>query len=214
MVPLRASLVAGGRARARRLVTLTVTALVAAGLPLGAANDPAPEVSVAETDGLYHVAATFIVREPGAVAYAVLTDYERIPRYMPDVRTSTVLERGPGRAVIAQEAVARVLLFSRRIHLVLEVTEGDDTIAFRDRSGESFARYSGAWRISDADEGATVVYELTAKPAFSVPAFLLKRLLAKDAAKMIDRLRAEIGRRAAAGGKPSIAASLGPAGAR
>lgn len=208
MVPIGSSVVAGGRTSARRLLTLTGAAFAAAVLPLAAAGDPAPQVSVKETDGLYHVAASFVVPQPGDTAYAVLTDYERIPDYMPDVRSSTVLERRPGRAVIEQQAVARFLLFSRRIHLVLEVTEGEASIAFRDRSGDSFERYEGVWRIAETAAGTTVSYELTAKPSFSVPGFLLRRLLAKDATNMIDRLRAEIGRRAGAG------APAGPAAAR
>jgi hypothetical protein len=53
----------------------------------------------------------------------VLTDDEDMPRFMPDVRRSTVLERVDGRTVVQQEAVARVMMFSKRIHLVPEVHE-------------------------------------------------------------------------------------------
>ena len=52
---------------------------------------------------------------------------------MPDVRTSSVLERGDGRAVIEQEAVAHFMMFSKRVHLVLEVQEEAGSIRFRDR---------------------------------------------------------------------------------
>jgi hypothetical protein len=44
----------------------------------------------------------------------------------------------------------------------------------------------------------TVLYELSAKPTFEVPAFVLKRLFKRDAAAMIERLTAEIVTRAAA----------------
>jgi len=37
-----------------------------------------------------------------------------------------------------------------------------------------------------------VRYELTAKPSFDVPAFLLKRLLQRDAREMIRRLQNEM----------------------
>ncbi len=47
---------------------------------------PPPDVTVAARDGLYHVTATFRIAQPASVAFAVLTDYEQIPRFMPDVR--------------------------------------------------------------------------------------------------------------------------------
>ena len=87
--------------------------------------------------------------QPASVALTVLTDYEQIPRFMPDVRTSPVIERGDDYAVVEQEAVAKFMLFSKRIHLVLEVQEHAGTIRFRDRCGKSFKRYEGAWTVSD-----------------------------------------------------------------
>jgi len=41
-----------------------------------------------------------------------------------------------------------------------------------------------------------VTYELSAKPSFDVPEFLLKRLLKRDASQMIERLKAEVAARA------------------
>jgi hypothetical protein len=45
--------------------------------------------------------------------------------------------------------------------------------------------------VSEA-AGTRITYQLVARPAFSVPSFVLTRLLRKDAVQMIDRLRAEI----------------------
>ena len=45
-------------------------------------------------------------------------------------------------------------------------------------------------------DGTRITYELSAKPAFSVPEFVLTRLLRRDATQMIDRLRQEISRTA------------------
>jgi polyketide cyclase/dehydrase/lipid transport protein len=88
-----------------------------------AAPPPPPDVNVASRDGLYQVTAMFRVAQPASVAFAVLTDYEQIPRFMPDVRKSQILERREQTVVVDQEAVARLLLFSKRVHLVLEIEE-------------------------------------------------------------------------------------------
>ena len=146
---------------------------------------------------MYSVAARFDVPQAAGVALAVLSDYEQIPRFMPDVRSSRVLERGTGRAVVEQEAVARVLFFSKQVRLVLDVQETPATIHFRDRSGASFVRYEGLWTLREQDGHAVVGYELLAEPGFDVPEFILTRLLKRDAGRMIERLQAEITARAA-----------------
>ena len=162
-----------------------------------AAADPAPspQVEVREAGGLYTVTARFDVPQAPAVALAVLTDYERIPHFMPDVRTSVVRQRAPGSLVVEQEAESRFMMFSKKVHLVLEVTESGDTIRFIDRCGKSFTTYEGAWRATTHNGRTVVTYELTARPSFEVPEFLLKRLLKRDSVRMIEGLRREMAAR-------------------
>ena len=155
------------------------------------------QVSVIEVRGTYSVIARFDVPQDTGAALAVLSDYERIPRFMSDVRTSVILERTPGRALIEQEAVSQFLMFSKSVHLVLDVTEDGDTIRFVDRCGKSFTRYQGMWRVMQKDGATSITYELTAHPAFDVPGFMLKRLLKRNSLEMIDHLRREIAERSA-----------------
>jgi len=151
-----------------------------------------PKVTVTEDQGVYSVSARFLVERSPAIALAVLTDYEQIPRFMPGVETSIVLERGVGRAVVEQHAVSRLMMFRKHVHLVLEIIEGTDALEFRDRSGASFTRYEGRWRLCAENGSTEISYELTAQPGFDVPEFVLKRLLIRDSARMIDGLRREI----------------------
>lgn len=187
----------GGRTRVRRglvacLVLATTTSLLGAG---GALSQP---VTVREDGGIYRVAATFETQHAASLVRDVLTDYEQIPRFMPDVRYSRVVAREPAYVVVEQEATAKVLFFSKTIHLRLLVRETADTIAFTDACGRSFHRYDGTWTLREQDGKAIVAYALTAEPAFDVPQFLLARLLKRDADRMIVRLQAEMAARAAA----------------
>jgi carbon monoxide dehydrogenase subunit G len=171
-------------------------ALVAAAvLALDALAPVAPGVAVSEDRGVYSVTAQFDVPAPPAVALAVLTDYEQIPRFMPGVRTSIVQERARGRAVVEQEAVSKFMMFSKRVHLVLEIAEAQEAVSFRDRCGKSFARYEGEWRLMAKESGTGLTYTLTAQPSFEVPGFILKRLLERDSKEMIEQLRREVARR-------------------
>ena len=179
----------------RRSWLVATMFMLVAGIPLPAANAQEPQVTVHEDGGIYTVAATFVVPQPASAAVAVLTDYEHIPRFMPEVRTSQVLERAGGRAVVEQEAVARFMLFSKTVHLVLEIQEQGGAISFQDRCRRSFSRYDGSWETTERDGYTVVRYELSAKPAFDVPDFLLQRLLKRDASRMIERLQLEIAAR-------------------
>jgi ribosome-associated toxin RatA of RatAB toxin-antitoxin module len=189
----------GGRFGTRRLVV--ALALFATGLApearLRAADEAnrSPGVRVSEKDGIYSVSACFRVPQPPRVVRAVLTDYESIPRFMPGVKASVVLERASGHAIVEQEAISRFMMFSKRVYLRLDVSEGPDTLAFCDRSGRSFRRYEGAWTLADAAGGTEVSYRLTAEPSFDVPQMILKRLLGRDSIAMIDGLRAEMAAR-------------------
>jgi ribosome-associated toxin RatA of RatAB toxin-antitoxin module len=185
------TMTAGGHTSARRLACVAAWAIVAATLSAGGGVD----VRVQEEKGTYRVTAAFEVKQSSATAYAVLTDYEQVPRFMPDVRTSVVRERTPERILLAQEAVAKLMFFSRKVELLLEVQETTDTITFKDTSGKSFTTYEGSWTLSAREDRTLIGYTLTAKPTFSVPKFILAKLLKRDAGRMIEGLRAEMAKR-------------------
>jgi carbon monoxide dehydrogenase subunit G len=166
--------------------------LLAAVLSLDAVASGAPDVRVNEDRGVYSVTARFEVPAPVPVALAVLTDYEQIPRFMPGIKTTLVHERGGGRTVIEQEALSKFMMFSKSVHLVLEISEAAGALSFRDRCRKSFARYEGEWRLTAREGGTELVYTLTAEPSFDVPRFILKRLLERDSKEMIEQLQREI----------------------
>jgi carbon monoxide dehydrogenase subunit G len=151
-----------------------------------------PRVEVVETGGLYTVTASFAVPATAGTVMAVLSDYARIPKYMPDVQVSRVIERTADGAVVEQEAVTRFMLFSKRIYLLLDVREEASALRFSDQGRRSFATYHGAWVLTESDSLTVVDYQLSAKPSFEVPGFVLKRLLKRDAAQLIDRIKVEI----------------------
>jgi hypothetical protein len=96
----------GGREGVRRFVACVLIVTASASLGAGAPASE-PKVSVRESRGVYAVRATFDVTQPAGAALAVLTDYEQIPRFMPDVRTSVVRERTGGRTTLTYEVDAQ-----------------------------------------------------------------------------------------------------------
>jgi carbon monoxide dehydrogenase subunit G len=189
-----------------RKTLLLVIALITAGgpaftaAPLVSSVDAGAKadavVTVTEAAGVYSVTARFSVAEMPADVFAVLTDYEQIPRFMPGVRTSVVHSRENGRAVVEQEAISKMMMFSKKVHLILDVKEDPGMLTFRDRCGKSFASYEGMWRVTRDGSVTNVSYALAAQPTFEVPEFLLKRLLRRESGEMIEQLQREVTRRA------------------
>ncbi len=180
------------------LTAAAVMFALAHGSPVVAAQST-PSVTVREERGVYTVTARFLVEQSASVVLAVLTDYEEIPRFMPGVQTSIVRERANGRTIVEQEVVSGVVMFSKRLHLILEIEEQSDALIFRDRCGVNFRQYEGAWRLSSQDGQTAIAYELTAEPSFDVPAFIFKRLFKGDSAQMIEHRQREIAARATSG---------------
>lgn len=188
---------AGGHRAPRLPRVLAIAALLVwPVLAVAEEREGGAPVTVTRADGVYVVTAQFEVSQPAAEVIAVLTDYDGIPRFLPDIRRSVVRGRDGSRTTVEQEAVSSVMMFSRRVHLLLEIDESSDALVFRDTSGRSFERYEGAWRVSPSGEATLVRYELRAKPAFSVPEFVLMRLFRRDSRETITRIIAEIARRA------------------
>ena len=79
--------------------------VLASAVVLAGATTAGGPVTVRRDGQAYRVSASFATRQTAAVARAVLTDYEGIPRYMPDVRTSRVVSREPAQVVVMSQPV-------------------------------------------------------------------------------------------------------------
>lgn len=148
--------------------------------------------------GSYLLDGEFWAEATPAVAWQVLTDYDGIGGFVSSIRSSRVLRRGTGTAVIEQEGTGRFLLFSRSVKLTLEVREErPKRLDFRDIEGRQFKQYEGSWTIASSSGGCRVGYRLAAQPDPSLgPRFAAKAVLKKNARRLLEEVRAEIEHRA------------------
>jgi carbon monoxide dehydrogenase subunit G len=194
MTSLKKSRTAWAAAAAAALAVWMAGPVAASSLDAVSTVASAPSVSVTSTSGAYHIEGTFAVGAPATVAWAVLTDYDRVPSFVSSMRSSTA-QRETGRLLVTQEAVGRAGPFSRTIHVVLEVTEqAPERIAFRDVCGGSFHSYAGSWTIEPDGVGVRVTYILDAQPRSSPPLFA-KSIMASNARGLLEQVRGEILRR-------------------
>lgn len=108
------------RAAGRLLGLLAALAL----LPLATAQEPGQlDVQAERRNGLIEVLAQAVVRAPLSIVWATLTDYERLPEFIPGLETSKVLARDGHRITVAQTGHARFLFLSLPVAVTLESTE-------------------------------------------------------------------------------------------
>ncbi|MBI4424619.1 MAG: SRPBCC family protein [Elusimicrobia bacterium] len=147
-------------------------------------------------DGRYEISGSFEVAASSRAVWAVLTDYDRIRSFVPDMRKSRVRRRLKDGVLLEQEAAGRFFLFTRSVRVLLDVRERPfETLEFRDTLLEDFEHYEGSWTLTDGAEALTVAYRLSVEPALNAPQALTRAALRSNARALLDRIRAEILRR-------------------
>jgi len=144
-----------------------------------------------------HARAT--IAAGAALVWEVLTDYERLPRFIPGIAKSVVLLREGNRLILQQSGEARFLWFSAPIDVRLEVIESPpEWIASRAVAG-NVRRMTGRYDIAPGAARDTVLlrYSGEMEPDFELPPIIGVVALRHRAEEQFTAMVAEIERRAA-----------------
>jgi ribosome-associated toxin RatA of RatAB toxin-antitoxin module len=182
----------------RVAVMLFLSGLLAAGGAASAA--PALALTVERVDGadgskVYQIASSATVAAAPAVVWRVLTDYNRMAEFVPDLKSARVVSRSGDRVVIEQRGAVRFLFISQPIRLVVQAHEQaleriDVTLIEGDMKV-----YHAAWELHPAAAGGTTVnYSASIEPKFYVPGVMGASLVRQDIAKMMAAVLQRIAR--------------------
>ena len=149
-----------------------------------------PEVAVRRVDAggmqVFEVIASGAVKAPPAAVWKVLTDYESMPQFVPDLQTTKVLSRTGNRVIIEQSGVARFLFFSRTIHLVVQAAEEPMSSIDISLVNGDMKVYSCRWSLTPLPNGGTRIdYSGKLVPKFYVPGMLGANLIGRDIERML-----------------------------
>jgi len=92
-------------------------------LPALAQELPYVDVQAERNGDLIDVRAHVVVNASLAVVWGTLTDYERLPEFIPGLETSRVIARKGASVTVAQTGQARFLFLTLPIRVTLESTE-------------------------------------------------------------------------------------------
>lgn len=162
---------------------------------------PKLEVSVNRVDAdaqhMYEVDATATVAAPLPKVWRVLTGYERMSEFVPDLESCKVLSRNGNEVIIEQFGVARFLFMSKAIHLIVRATEQPmSSIDISLISGD-MKHYESKWELIPVPEtgGTKIVYSGRLVPNFYVPGILGAKMIRNDIEHMMSAVVARIERR-------------------
>ena len=156
-------------------------------LPSPALDLSVERVAGADGGKVYQISSSGTVAATPAAVWKILTDYNRMADYVPDLKSARVISRSGDKVVIEQHGAARLLFFSRDIHLVVQVHEQAPNKLDVSLIDGDMKVYRCSWELSPvaATGGTRVLYNATIEPKFYVPGVVGASLVRKDIAKMM-----------------------------
>ena len=131
-----------------------------------------------------------------AVLWEVLTDYDHLSDFIPNLASSTVVARKEKRVQLNQVGSQQLLglRFSAQVHLELVEDRAKGQLKFHMIKGD-FRRFEGNWIMRDLDRGTSLLYELTVQGCVGMPVGLIEQRLRDDLAANLLAVEKEALRR-------------------
>jgi len=184
-----------------RIPSLAVALFAAAhAAPGSAAQDV--EIEAQRQGESVEIKAHALLAAPAALVWEVLTDYERLPGFIPGIAKSVVRERQGNMLLIEQTGAARFLFFSFPIEVRYQVTERPPQWVESRSVGGNLKRMNGRYDLEPGAEPLTIRlrYHGLIEPDFQLPPFVGVAALRSMAEEQFTAMVAEIERRAALAG--------------
>lgn len=148
---------------------------------------------------LFEVTAVGFVRASAEQAWQVLTEYERLPEFVPDLVSVRLLSRDDNVACIEQRSSANFLFMSYTLRMVLQIEEAPcSTIDVALVEGD-MQRYDTHWDlepvIGPGISGTRVTFSGVMEPNFFVPPLFGRSIVEVNLKRTVEAVVAEIERR-------------------
>lgn len=129
-------------------------------------------------------------------AWKILTDYERLPQFVPELVHSKVVQRDGNEVLLEQESRAGFLFFSYRLHMIVRATEQPySTIGIVLVSG-GMKQYDARWELESAQEdgrsGTRIRYSARMEPEFFIPPLLGEPFVQASVKRTVEAVVREI----------------------
>jgi ribosome-associated toxin RatA of RatAB toxin-antitoxin module len=162
------------------------------------------QVEVTRHEDTFEVRAEAEIDADVVAAWSVLTDYERLPQFIPGMQESTVVSRTGSRVIVDQRGETSLLFLTFPMHARLEIDEHPYDHVVSNAVGGNFKDLSGEYRLKDLDTGMRLHFRATFTPDFSFPPLLGTLIVRNAAQKRFTAMVREIEKTRHAGAAPPV----------
>lgn len=129
-------------------------------------------------------------------AWQVLTDYEHLTEFVPDLVHSKVLTRGPHDATVEQVSQAGFLFMSHSVQMVVHIDEQPFSAIDVALVSGDMRHYRAHWALAETFQagasGTLITYAGELAPKFFLPPLVGQPLVQAQVKKMVAAVMAEI----------------------
>ena len=149
-------------------------------------------------NGTRRLAAQLRTPIKNSTIWEVLTDYERLNTFIPNLSSSELISRKDNSVVLKQVGTQKFVgvKFSAKVEIELIENKSKGDIQFHLLKGD-FRKFEGAWRIRNVPEteSTCLLYELTVQGCIGMPVGLIEQRLREDLSNNLLAVENEATRR-------------------
>lgn len=122
------------------------------------------------------IVASVSIPQPIERVWQVITDYEHLADFVPNLTTSRLLSNDEGRIRLEQIGTECFLKFKFCARVVLDMTEQfPHEVGFSMQEGD-FRQFKGSWKLEPSEDNRStrLCYDLAVKPPRAMPAALIE----------------------------------------
>ena len=183
-----------------------LVAIAMLGTLCATAQEPAAVNVQAERNGdLIDVRALTIVQASLAVVWGTLTDYERLPEFIPGLQSSRIIDRRGTTVTVAQTGQARFLFLTLPIDVTLQSTERPPYVVEVRRIAGSVRYLQGRYEAEQLpDRKVRLRWIGSVSPEIDLPPLIGTTLARLSIQEQFEGMVREIERRAGRRRSPSV----------
>ena len=142
-----------------------------------------------------HIRASAVLNADAATVWQVLTDYDRYPEFIPDLRTSRVVARRGANVTVEQSGDAALWLFKWPLDITFEINERPPN-GLRSRAvAGSLRALASSYTLTTVASGVRLDYEGDIAPGFEFFGNFEQIAVRQNAARQFQALADEIERK-------------------
>jgi hypothetical protein len=186
-----------------RMACLLIAAAAACG-PAAAAEDGRADVRIVQQGPVFVIDATLHAPVVPELAWQVLTDFERMETFVPNLADSRIVARDGPHVTILQHGIARFGPFSIRFESERVVTLAPPSSIRSVQTRGSMDKLESLTTFAPAPGGTALAYHVEAIPGALYPDVITRRFLAHEVTEQFEAIVREMVRRrdAGSGGGP------------